>query len=159
MMLTFEEASRIFEYNEETGKLYWKERVHKRIRVGQECGRLTDHGYRKVRAYGTEYYVHRIVWLIKTGEWPKNQIDHINHVRDDNRYHNLRDVSCQQNVHNTYHSGIHKASRGNTYSANIAVNGRRLYLGNFPSAEIAQQAYMNAKEKYHALPKEWCSPV
>lgn len=34
-MLTLQEATRIFRYDEETGKLYWNERVHKRIRVGQ----------------------------------------------------------------------------------------------------------------------------
>jgi hypothetical protein len=151
MMLTFEEASRIFQYDEETGKLYWKERVHKRIRVGWECGRLTSHGYRKLRVYNIEYYTHRVVWLLKTGEWPKNQIDHINHTRDDNRFYNLRDVTCQQNVHNTSHVGVHKARHGTTYSSTIMVNGDRIYLGNFPSAEIAKQAYKTAKEKYHAV--------
>lgn len=150
-MLTFEEASRIFQYDEETGKLFWKERIHKRIRIGWECGRLTDHGYRKVRANNKEYYTHRIIWLLKTGHWPKNQIDHINHVRDDNRYHNLRDVTCQQNIHNMHWNGIHKAKHGTTYSASIMASGQRIYLGNFPSAEIAKQAYKNAKEKYHAI--------
>ena len=149
-MLTLEEASRIFRYDEETGKLYWKERIHKRIQVDQECGRLTDHGYRKLRAFGIEYYTHRIVWLLKTGHWPKNQIDHINRKRDDNRFHNLRDVTQQQNLLNKDFVGIKKASRGSTYSANISVNGERIYLGNFPTAELAKLAYKNAKDKYHA---------
>lgn len=151
MMLTFEEASRIFSYDEETGKLFWKERIHKRIRVGWECGRLTGHGYRKVRAYNKEYYVHRIVWLLKTGHWPKNQIDHINRIRDDNRIHNLRDVTCQQNLWNNNYLGIKKARVGTTYSANIGVDGSVIYLGNFPTAELAHTAYKLAKEKYHAL--------
>lgn len=149
-MLTFEEASRIFRYDEETGKLYWKERIHKRIRVDMECGRLTPHGYRKVRAFHKEYYVHRIVWLLKTGSWPKNQIDHINRIRDDNRIHNLRDVTCQQNLCNNNYLGIKKASRGSTYSASICVNKEVIYLGNFPTAELARTAYLTAKEKYHA---------
>lgn len=149
-MLTLQEATRIFRYDEETGKLYWNERVHKRIRIGQECGRITSHGYRKLRVFGTEYYVHRLVWFIKTGDWPKNQIDHINRNRLDNRFFNLRDVTCQQNLCNNNFQGIRKASRGSTYSASISVNKQTIYLGNFPTAELARNAYLVAKEKYHA---------
>lgn len=149
-MLTLQEATRIFRYDEETGKLYWNERVHKRIRVGQECGRVTSHGYRKLRVFGKEYYVHRLVWLLKTGSWPNNQIDHINRNRLDNRFSNLRDVTCQQNLCNNNFLGIKKASRGSTYSASITVNKQTIYLGNFPNAELARQAYLSAKEKYHA---------
>lgn len=158
-MLTLEEASRIFEYEEETGKLYWKERVHKRIRVGQEAGRLCSHGYRKVRVYSKEYYTHRLIWLLKTGSWPNHEIDHINRVRDDNRFSNLRDVTSQQNKWNLNRLGIKKACRGTTYSATISVNGESHYLGNFPTAELARQAYLNAKEQYHAFPKKWRSPI
>lgn len=158
-MLTLEEASRIFDYNEETGKVYWKERVHKRIRVGQECGRITDHGYRKLRVFGTEYYVHRLVWLLKTGSWPVYTIDHINNDRLDNRFENLRDIPVQQNVWNTKWLGIKKAIRGSTYSSTICVNGTNIYLGNFPTADLASQAYQQAKEKYHAISEEWSSSV
>ena len=50
--LTHDEALSIFNYDEITGKVFWKKRIHKRIRVGQEAGRLTGHGYRKITAFG-----------------------------------------------------------------------------------------------------------
>lgn len=34
------------------------------------------------------------------GDWPKDQLDHINGVRDDNRIENLREVTSQQNNFN-----------------------------------------------------------
>lgn len=38
----------------------------------------------------------RVAWALVTGEWP-DTIDHINGVRDDDRWHNLRSVSNEDN--------------------------------------------------------------
>lgn len=57
-------------------------------------------GYRYISFRGRHYYAHRLAWLIVKGEWPKNHIDHINGVKDDNRIANLRDVSSAENHRN-----------------------------------------------------------
>lgn len=45
--------------------------------------------------------VHRAVWETFVGEIPNGyQIDHINHIRDDNRLDNLRCVTPLENLHN-----------------------------------------------------------
>jgi HNH endonuclease len=46
------------------------------------------------------YRAGRLAWLYMTGEWPKNQIDHINRDKADNRFCNLRDVTQTENMRN-----------------------------------------------------------
>jgi hypothetical protein len=38
-----------------------------------------------------------------TGEWPIDQVDHINRIRDDDRWINLREATPQQNRNNKAH--------------------------------------------------------
>jgi hypothetical protein len=49
---------------------------------------------------GKQQRVHRLIWLYMTGEWPKDQIDHINNVKHDNRWKNLREADNQLNHYN-----------------------------------------------------------
>ena len=58
---------------------------------------------------------HRLIWALQTGEWPKQQIDHINGVKDDMRFSNLRDVSAKIN---------HRNYRNNRIMALTTVNRR-----------------------------------
>lgn len=44
--------------------------------------------------------LHRMAWFYVHGEWPKGQIDHINHDRKDNRIANLRVVDNTENHRN-----------------------------------------------------------
>jgi hypothetical protein len=107
MNLTAEEARRIFDYNPETGKLVWKIRIHpnSRAKPGSTAGCVkhnptTGKSYRYVKLRQEKCMAHRLVWLIVTGEWPVNQIDHINGNGLDNTWVNLRDVTAQQNGQN-----------------------------------------------------------
>ena len=63
-------------------------------------GRYNEDGYRVVKIKGRYFTVHRIVWLLNTGDFPDKEIDHINRVRDDNRIENLRCVDRLTNVLN-----------------------------------------------------------
>jgi hypothetical protein len=95
--LTYEEAHRIFRYDPETGCLFWKGCGRKRT-LGKPVGSAgfkhsNGGGYRRVWYNGYKYLVHRIIWLMQTGNWPEYQIDHINGNRYDNRFENLRDVT------------------------------------------------------------------
>ena len=87
------------------GNIYLRDRVedsyfkscHAHVPVGYNCN-----GYRRCmqqcRVLGKRnFMVHRIVWLLNTGEWPKNTIDHINRDPLDNRFENLRDCTQAEN--------------------------------------------------------------
>lgn len=43
---------------------------------------------------------HRLVWLYMTGAYPENCIDHINGIKHDNSFKNLRDVDHANNHRN-----------------------------------------------------------
>lgn len=58
-------------------------------------------GYVILKIKGKKIAYHRVVWFLCKGKFPKNEIDHINRIRDDNRIENLRDVTRQENVDNT----------------------------------------------------------
>ena len=97
-MITYEEADREFRLDEE-GRLWWRRAKQGRAK-GKAAGSLNSDGYVYVMVNGKRLAAHNIVWLLKTGEWPKQQIDHINRIPGDNRFENLRDVSPSENALN-----------------------------------------------------------
>jgi hypothetical protein len=93
------------------------------------------------------------------GKWPKDQIDHKNGIRNDNRIDNLDDVSCEKNLRkqklrydNT--SGVTGVSNWITkngceiWSAYIYTNGKKKDLGHFDNLEDAIKARKAADKKY-----------
>jgi len=78
------------------GKLFWN--IGKR--KGKEAG-TEDKGYLKISLYGKRYFAHHIMWAMVMGGWAKDEIDHINRDRRDNRFVNLRDASRSQNAWNS----------------------------------------------------------
>lgn len=111
-LITAEQAREVFLYDPTTGRLTYRVDTPS-YTAGTDAGAAYGDGYVKVGIYGRSYPVHRLIWLIVTGEWPVHVIDHINRVRGDNRWENLRDVTAQENARN------HRPRR--TYSEMLAA--------------------------------------
>lgn len=84
--------------------------------------------------------------------------DHINGNKLDNRKCNLRSVTPSQNQRNiswwrsntTGYRGVQISHRkSNPYRAVIYIDGKRISLGNFPTAIEASNAYSSAARIYH----------
>jgi len=69
-------------------------------RSGRKVGSNTKK-YTMVNISGELYSAHRLIWIFHKNESPKNDLDHINRNKHDNRIENLRSVSRSENVHNS----------------------------------------------------------
>jgi len=145
-------------YDPETGIFRWANPLRCKSWVGKEVGSWDLYGYKTLRIYKRSYKLHRLAWLYMTGEWPAGDIDHINGVRHDNRWANLRDVSRKSNLENSNRAGSHKVSdlprgvaqaREGRYSAHISHFNKTIYLGVFYTPEEAGAAYKTAKKLLH----------
>ena len=155
-MITVIKLKELLIYEISTGNFIWK--VHrgfgKNMVKGKLAGRINSNGYREISINRKLYSVHRLAWLYVYGKWPDNQIDHINHVRDDNRLCNLREATCQQNKANsslaknntTGYKGVRIS--GNKFRAYIEINGKYISLGSFLNKEDAAKSYKEAAIKY-----------
>ena len=82
-----------FSYDKDTGVLTRLDRKN-------SIGSLDAYGYLVIKVKGKQYKAHRLAWFLHYGEFPKHNIDHINHIRTDNRIINLRDVTQAENNRN-----------------------------------------------------------
>lgn len=87
-------------YEPESGFLYWAKSIGARAKVGNLAGSKNGEGYVQIKVQGRVYLAHRIAWLLTYGNWPIDEIDHINGDRSDNRIKNLRAVSRSMNQRN-----------------------------------------------------------
>ena len=147
-------------YEEKTG-LPWSTRRQSRGENNGELKRLNCKnwgGYYKVKVEGKMKCWHRLVWEFFNGEIPAGlQVDHINNKRDDNRIINLQLLSRKDNSrfqmkqkNNTSgFPGVAWDKSRNKWLSQIRINGKSKHLGLFETAEVAHQAYLQAKIKYH----------
>lgn len=157
--LTVERAKELLDYSPETGLMTWKS-SRMGASKGREAGSL-EKGYRRASIDRKRYPLHRVAWLIHYGTWPKEQIDHINGNRSDNRISNLREATHDENCENQHQAqsdnrttGLLGASfdrRRRVFRASIMVKKVVHRLGTFKTAEAAHQAYLEAKRRLHAF--------
>lgn len=156
-------VAELLDYDSETGKLSWRIFEPKRgVRPGMVAGHVdASHGYRTVSLDGSVHVGAQVAWVLYYGEWPAQEVDHINRVKSDDRISNLRLASKSQQQANTgIKSNNTSGARGvyfyqqravkgwAPYWAYITVRGNRLSLGYFDSVEEAATAYTKAAKKY-----------
>jgi hypothetical protein len=157
--VTHEELLRAFHYDPITGVFTNILRRANCVHPGTQAGHVNAKGYRIIKYRQRAYKAHRLAIFYMTGEWPPEQVDHINGNRDDNRYSNLR---CADRALNTQNlkgavsgsaSGLIGAHRGGwkkrRWVATINVEGKRHYLGIYQTAEEAHQVYLETKRMLH----------
>lgn len=91
--LTQEKLREVFDYSPDTG-LFTKKSTGK----SNWCKQA--HGHMILKFEGFPYKVHRLIWFWVTGMWPLQHIDHIDGDPTNNKWENLRDVSCAENLAN-----------------------------------------------------------
>jgi hypothetical protein len=153
--VTQQRLKELVTYNPQSGQLFWRLNRRGQKPAGTEAGTLAQDGYIKIRIDGLSYQAHRLIWLYAYGEWPKEEIDHIDLVKSNNALLNLREASHTQNMQNVASrkkegkKGAHFDKRRNHWYSSIRIQGKQKRIGTFPTERLAHKAYMAASKKYH----------
>lgn len=159
---TPEQLRELLTYDPEIGKLFWKPRPVEMFSAAMYAKTWNtknadkeaftasrEYGYRVGSLSGLTLRAHRVIWAIVYGEWPKDEIDHINCDPADNRIDNLRESTSQQNKWNqrlkrTNACGLKGASwskKEMVWVAQIHRDGKQTRIGSYGTALAAHQAY------------------
>ena len=148
-IITKEYLETILNYSPSTGIFVW-------LKNNKQAGYLT-HGYRKICILGKKYYEHRLAYLYMVGEWPEFEVDHINNIRNDNKWCNLRLATSEQNSFNkpkqknsvSKYKGIRWHKKTKKWQVRLYINRKTKYLGYYDCEIEAAKAYNTAALNYH----------
>lgn len=159
--LTQARLRELLDYDPFTGIFTWRVNLRGRggaVKVGKVAGSYDTKGKLQIKVDGTLYFAHRLAFLWVTGEWPMDQVDHINRDCKDNRWWNLREASNVENCRNRsaprgkhfdLPRGVHLLPSGR-YAATIFEDGRQRHLGVFDTPHEAHAVYDQRAQFLHA---------
>ena len=171
---TIEILHKLLVCDAETGTLIWKPRPLSFFRDGKQSAKhnqcawnakfsqvpafntIANSGYFVGSLFKKKYLAHRVIWAMRTGAWPAEQIDHINHIRTDNRIVNLREATQTDNSRNQSLSknntsgvtGVSWCARDRLWTATIGHEGDAVQLGHYKNKNDAVFAREAAERKY-----------
>lgn len=155
MSLTQADLKDRLSYDQNTGLFLWKYSPGGKAKAGCIAGSKKN-GYVLITVKQRKYSAHRLAWLYMYGEFPNDEIDHIDGVRDNNSIRNLRDVTRSVNNQNikTNKKGnklelLGVNSHGRYFKAQIQANGKKMHIGCFKTAIDAHNAYLKVKRELH----------
>lgn len=149
-------------YEPETGDFTWKSRArhwfrreadwktwNKRFAGKPALAAKDSQGYRHGQILGRPIKAHRAAHAFMLGEWPPDQIDHIDQDRSNNRWSNLRAVSRSENLKNTKLPtrnttgaiGVSFRKDLGKFQAKIRIDGKNRSVGTYPDVATAAAAY------------------
>jgi hypothetical protein len=140
--ITYEIVRELLDYFPMTGHFRWKRRDQKWF-VDERAWKLWNTRCAGKRAFsvggGMQYSyatilnksfaTHRVAFLWMTGRWPEPETDHINRVKNDNRWSNLREATTSQNQRN----------RSLNYNNKSGVTGVRLLKNGRYTSRLANE--------------------
>ncbi len=140
--ITHEYLKSILSYDKESGIFSW-------IKSGKIAGSVNSVGYVLIKILGRSYKAHRLAFLYMTNEWPLEIVDHINRIRNDNRWGNLRSSSILSNYENRNNNvsgqvGVYWDKNRSKWHARSQRSGKSIHIGYFEKDEYekACNAYM-----------------
>jgi HNH endonuclease/AP2 domain len=152
--LMAERLREILIYSPSTGEFRW--RIGRQgVAAGSMAG-CNNRGYRRIGIDGHLRIASRLAFLWMTGEWPRQDMDHINRNRSDDRWANLREASRTQNNANrgmrNNTGGMRGAIRDKKrrkWLAQVKISGKTRNLGRFATIWAAARAYDRAAIEAH----------
>lgn len=154
-------------YGRQTGRFTWLERPIEHFtsvsafntwnseHSGECACRVDANGYEIISINGSVIKAHHVAFIVIDGVKP-DVVDHINGIRNDNRWCNIRTASMAENSKNcklrsdnkSGVPGVFFRKEQNKWRAKISHKGKRISLGQFATKEEAIQARIEAEKKY-----------
>jgi len=154
MTITADHIRNALDYDPATGVFVWKNNHRRPDLVGKIAGSRQSAGYIAIAIKNKKQLAHRLAWLYMTGSWPKLHIDHINGIKTDNRFENLRDVPRTINLQNMKAATkrnkigfLGVSAHQGKWRAQLMLNGKRIRISGFDTPEEAHRAYLQAKHQ------------
>ena len=143
-MITQTRLKELLDYDPETRVFTWREN-RSNVKAGDVAGAIQPHGYVTIRINCKKYYAHRVAYLWMEGYFPEYEVDHINRVRGDNRWENIRHVSRSCNIKNSGNrkdntsgvKGVYWDTTYNKWHSQIMVNKKVKNLGYYNNLDDA----------------------
>ncbi|WP_096978476.1 HNH endonuclease signature motif containing protein [Escherichia coli] len=139
--------SHYFVYDENSGNLIWKVKPSAKVKIGSIAGHLDHDGYISVKLHKHTHPAHCIIWEMHNGPIPVGyEVDHLDHIRSNNKLNNLRLVTRKENQRNqklhkrntSGFSGIYWEKAINKWRVRImGNNGKSLSFGCFNNKDDA----------------------
>lgn len=138
----------ILHYDPETGVFRWKVSLSNRVKPLSVAGCLNHVGYVQIGVYKKLQLAHRLAWAYMTGEWPEHEVDHIDGIKTNNNWSNLRQATHKQNMENrslgknntSGFRGVAWSERYQKWRAAVGHNKKTIHIGYFDTAEEASKA-------------------
>ena len=154
--LTQDALKQMLWYDPETGVFRWRHSKRRgQIKPWSLAGSPCSRGYLQTQIDGKAYLNHRLAWLYMTGGWPTDMIDHINQIKSDNSWSNLREATNAQNQWNvdikaSSQIGVKGVQKQyGKYCPIIKVNGVIHRLGRFSTLAEAESVVTEYRRKLH----------
>lgn len=155
--ITDEEVDYIKEllsYDPDTGLFTWK-KSRRGVKKGTIAGNKNDRGYIQIKVNYKFYKAHRLAFLFMNQELP-NMVDHIDGVKDNNKWDNLRPCNKSENGGNSKirsdntsgYKGVSFNKKSKKWVSYLYINGRQVFLGRFDCPIEAHKEYCKAAKKY-----------
>lgn len=161
----------LINYNADTGLFTWKPRKRSWFKNDKgfkiwntrwsfaQAGGFQNHSgktYASIRVMYKRYLAHRLAWLYVYGEWPPNEIDHIDGNGANNAISNLRAVDSLENNKNmrlrsdntSGKPGVWWCKSESRWRVEIMVNKKKIHIGSFTDKNKAIEARCKADIGY-----------
>jgi hypothetical protein len=156
--LTQDRLKELLHYDPETGHFTWRA-TSRNVAAGSRAGTIDSRGYRQISVDGKLRLAHRIAFLYMLGTFPPGDVDHVNQMKDDNRWPNLRSATRRENAGNkglqknntSGHRGVSWDKRVGKWVAYGSCDGRVVHLGYFTSLEEAAEVAQKRREEYFGI--------
>lgn len=101
-MLTLKRLKELLIYDTHTWLFTWISYTNpaNQYLVGKTAGHKSKQGYVRIAIDDKLYLAHRLAWLYMAGEWPVDIIDHIDRIKSNNVFDNLRESNKSLNALN-----------------------------------------------------------